>query len=105
MLGHAATAQAHAKSALLLLGDQGRGVHPLAAKAHLELGRLALASGDVGRASAEFLTSAELACRTLGCDAAAVSEALELALGTRGEAATRIAAERARLVAQVAATP
>jgi serine/threonine-protein kinase len=105
MLGHAATAQARAESALRLLSDQGRGGHPLAAKAHLELGRLALSSGGSGRASAEFFTSAELACRTLGCDAAAVSEALKLALGTRGEAVPRIAAERARLVAQVAATP
>ena len=105
MLGHAATAQARAESALRLLGDQGRGGHPLAAKAHLELGRLALLSGDSGGASAEFLTSAELACRALGCDAAAVSEALGLALSARGEAVARIAAERARLVAQVAATP
>lgn len=105
LLGHAATAQARAESALRQLGDQGREGHPLAAKAHLELGRLALASGDTGRAGAEFLASAELACRALGCDAAAVGEALKLALGTHGEAGTQIAAERARLGARVASMP
>jgi len=105
MLDHAAIARARAESALRLLGDQGRGNHPLAAKAHLELGRMALASGETGRASAEFLTSAELACRTLGCDATAVSEALELALVARAQAATRIASERALLASRVAAAP
>ena len=66
---------------------------------------MALASGETGRASAEFLTSAELACRTLGCDATAVSEALELALVARAQAATRIASERALLASRVAAAP
>jgi len=105
MLGHAASARADAEAALRVLADQGRGSHPLAANAHLELGRLALASGDTAHAGAEFLASAELACRSLGCDAAAVGEALELALGTRGEPANRIADERALLAARVAATP
>ena len=103
LLHHSNTAQARAESALHLLADQGREEHPLAAKAHLELGRLALASGDTGRAEEEFFTSAEVACRALGCDAPAVSEALGLALGTRGEATINSA--RARLAARVTAVP